>query len=141
VATEVFFESSDRYKQMSPQQRRFKLHRWPVEVENGEKPSQIAILVNGFLEGVKPGEGENRLTFLRYEKIAKALNSENIAAVFLPLPFHFDRCGEAAADGTCQAIVQLKKMAPICITAATTRSKMTSNSSSVTFAWILTSMT
>lgn len=109
MATEVFFESSDRYKKMYPEQRRFKLPRWPVELENGEKPAQIAILVNGFLEGAKAGEDEESLLFLRYKKIAEALNRENITAVFLPLPFHFDRRGEAAADGTCQAIVQLKR--------------------------------
>jgi pimeloyl-ACP methyl ester carboxylesterase len=110
VDTELSFESADLYPRMSPEQRKFKLRQWQPEwVEGGKKPSQIAILINGFLEGVDAGSAKEGLAFERYNKIAEALNRENIAAVFLPLPFHFDRCGAAEADGTFQAIAQLRK--------------------------------
>ena len=68
----------------------------------GDKPvTEIVIMINGFLDGAMEEKVNNRLlnqTYY-YKFIAEELNKQNIAAILLPLPFHFDRGADFSNQG------------------------------------------
>lgn len=85
----------------------FRLPLWRPAA--GKKVTEIAILTHGFLEGVEREERRRGVVRRRYELIAEELTERGIAAVFLPLPFHFERGDDIAADGRFAPIERLRK--------------------------------
>lgn len=89
----IEFELETKYEELRsyPQNLRAKLNLWLPE---GEKPvTEIVIMINGFLDGVLEEKLNNRFLDQKYyyKFIAEELNKQNVAAILLPLPFHFDR--------------------------------------------------
>ena len=88
---EIEFDTKYEELRSYPQNLRAKLNLWLPE---GEKPvTEIVIMINGFLDGVLEEKLNNRFLDQKYyyKFIAEELNKQNVAAILLPLPFHFDR--------------------------------------------------
>lgn len=104
----VDFESTPVHK--APQDLKanwqFQLPLWRPAA--GEPVTEIAILTHGFLEGVERGGHQRKQARRRYDLIAKELTERGIAAVFLSLPFHFERGDDIAADGRFAPIERLR---------------------------------
>lgn len=81
------FESKLDYRELAefPSNGKFNLELW---IPENAKSRDLVIMMNGFLEGTRPGEPGG---MAMYRRFAKRLNENGIAAVFLPLPFHFSR--------------------------------------------------
>jgi hypothetical protein len=72
-----------------PNNHEFNCYLWKdISVEAAK---EVVVMFNGFLEGVSSSEEERDRLLFRYKLIAKELNRNNIVAILLPLPFHFDR--------------------------------------------------
>ena len=88
---EIEFDTKYEELRSYPQNLRAKLNLWLPE---GDKPvTEIVIMINGFLDGLLE-ERLNDIYLNRryfYKFIAEELNKQNVAAILLPLPFHFDR--------------------------------------------------
>jgi hypothetical protein len=80
-----------------PNNQEFNCYLWDeISVEAAK---EVVIMFNGFLEGVASSPEERDRLLFRYKLIAKELNRNNIVAILLPLPFHFDRSiGVASGD-------------------------------------------
>lgn len=104
----VDFESTPVHKAPQDLQAnwKFRLPLWRPAA--GEPVTEIAILTHGFLEGVEQGEHQRKKDRKRYDLIAKKLAERGIAAVFLALPFHFERGDDIAADGRFAPIERLR---------------------------------
>ena len=75
-----------------PSNQSFDLKLWSPNNESSRN-SEIAILINGFMEGVSlNGSTPSRKL---YESIGLELNNNNISAIHYPLPFHFERSKES----------------------------------------------
>jgi predicted esterase len=76
-----------------PSNKVFDLRLWrPINLED-QKNSEVIILINGFMEGVRINNSTPSRKL--YESIASELNKNNISAIHYPLPFHFERSGES----------------------------------------------
>ncbi|MBM3455372.1 MAG: hypothetical protein FJX80_09520 [Bacteroidetes bacterium] len=91
-----------------PKNSIFNLPIWKLE---GNKSSEVLIMINGFLEGV--GGVQNRhekLIDIRYGAIAKKLlNDKGITSVLLPLPFHFNRSFDVIGEDEFAPLSRLTK--------------------------------
>lgn len=105
----IDFESEPLHPALErfPANRRFPLRLWQPGGEHHVE--EIAILTHGFLEGVEADPKRRERMLKRYEFIAAELNARGIAAVFLPLPFHFERGNDLAAAGTFAPIERLRE--------------------------------
>lgn len=92
----VDFECATRYEELTafPANHRFPLRLWLPE---GGLADQIVVMTHGFLDGARPDTNDPHAQTKRYASIATELNHRGIAAVLLPLPFHFER-GRDFAD-------------------------------------------
>jgi hypothetical protein len=92
-----------------PANENFKLNCW--RAKDPVRPSRdIAIMINGFLDGVHHDPRVRKVKFLtRYELIAQRLAKQNISSVLMPMPFHFDRCADISVDGRFAPIERLKE--------------------------------
>jgi hypothetical protein len=85
------FESKIKYSVLDrfPNNKKFNIPLWkPGEKKNC---SEIVIMLNGFLEGVASDPKKRDKYLIRYKLIGEKLNQSNIAAVLMPMPFHFMR--------------------------------------------------
>lgn len=85
------FQSDIKYPQLArfPRNKEFSIPVWkPNKDQNCQ---EIVIMLNGFMEGVTHDPRRREMFLMRYRLIAENLNESNIAAVLMPLPFHFMR--------------------------------------------------
>lgn len=90
---EIDFEFETNYEELRnfPNNQKAKLRLWLPEPN---KPvNEVVIMINGFLDGTMDVRLNAKLLNQKYyyKFIAEELNKQNIAAILLPLPFHFDR--------------------------------------------------
>jgi len=85
--TDIPFESKLLYEELAdfPSNSNFNLKLWRPE---NSKPRDLVIMINGFLEGTRTGAQEG---MAMYRRLGERLNQSGLAAVFMPMPFHFSR--------------------------------------------------
>jgi len=105
----ISFESTPLYPLLASFQAnaQFDLPFWRPAA--GTSVSEIAILTNGFLEGVESTEHQRNTARKRYDLIAEELVKRGVAAVFLPLPFHFERGNDITAEGRFAPLERLRE--------------------------------
>ena len=80
LTSKVLYKTLEAY----PNNHEFECKIW----KNTPAPAKhVVIMFNGFLEGI----GNKKSAYLRYKQIGEELNEKGIAAILLPLPFHFGR--------------------------------------------------
>ena len=80
-----------QFKELLPYSNNHEFNCYLLKDISVDAAKEVVVMFNGFLEGVSSSAEERDRLLYRYKLIAKELNRNNIVAILLPLPFHFDR--------------------------------------------------